>query len=231
MTFGIAQFGVTSEGGGLASPTTFTFSSAQTLGNSNVIFIGNDDQITASSDSVTDNNSNSYVRVAFVNDTVNGIFGGVWWCPSIHAASGGACTVTFSFGGSPNFSEVWCVEVNGGPFALDTAHGSGGISTSGNSSTPSVSYTTGSAPDFLLGYCFSDNFANNDSQGAGWAEVGVGPSGNGSLLQSITATPAGSFTASCTLEAGAKWTQTIIALKQSTSTIIIPQLMMMGIGS
>ena len=224
MSFGIAQQGSTQ---GSTSPVSFTFSGAQSPGNANVIFIANDFEITAGTDDVTDNNGNVYSRVATVNADPqpdgSGIFGGLWVCPSINAASAGACTVQFSFAGTISFPEMWCVEASGGPFSLDTTHGPGGSAVAGFTAATSSTYTTGFAPDFLISYCFCDSSTNNGSQGAGWSQVGT-VSPDGSFLQDITATPAGTFTASCTLSL-AKWVQMIVALTASSTPpppVVVP---------
>lgn len=209
MAITIAQQSV---GEASSSPATKKYVSAQTKGNTNVCFVANFGGFTNPTDSLSDSAGNLYTRLLGFYDNTALIFGAIYYCLRIKAATANSNTVTFSYTGqSGTFPEVWIVELAGGPLYLDTLYGIGGSITTGTAVAPSTSYKTGRAPDGLLGYCFTGGSVTNASQGAGWAQVGS-ISGYGSQLQSqLSATPAGTFTASCNVGGSSNYAQSMIA--------------------
>src|SRR6516162_1964533 len=90
------------------------FSSAQTVGNLNVVVVGWND-VTHTVSSVTDTKGNSYSLAVgpTKNGATNTLTQSIYYAPSIAAAAAGANTVTVAFSGTATAPDIRILEYSG----------------------------------------------------------------------------------------------------------------------
>lgn len=200
------------------SVTTAAFGSATTTGNAIVAVVSADSGTLNDITSVTDSKSNTYTRLASINNGTGADEIEIWWCQSI--VGGATHTVT---GNDGSFS-VGCViayEISGLPATgniKDFTTAPTGTGTSGSQSTNSL--TTTNANDILIaGAVLSSTSANTWTAGTNFTN-GVSDVGTSAGLNtfaevrivSATGTYSGASTSSI---ANQSWAMTMVALSDT----------------
>jgi YD repeat-containing protein len=202
--------------GNYASPSSdsgvsVTFTSAQTAGDMNVVFVGWDDG-TSAVRSVTDSEGNTYVPVAFAGPSVNpGLTTQVVYvAKNISSASAGGNTVTVYFNTSVSFPDVRVLELSGANITnpvdvTATAIGDGATLNSGN-------LLTTTANDFLLA---SGNVQHEwDAVGTGYTELFAS---HWNVVEDEVASTPGTYSATSTDNYG-YWVNQLLAIRPANTS-------------
>lgn len=184
--------------GGTHNSVATTFSSAQTAGDLNVVFVAWEDSTTAAP-TVTDTKGNTYTQAALtrLSSIASQV---VYYAQNIAAAGAAANTVTVSFANNVGNPDVRIVEYSGivTSSALDTAGGASGSS----SATPSSSVTTSNPNDLLVASSFTSRDETLSGAGSGFVDRFV--DGDFELTEDGVVCDTGSHTAS-EAQAGSGW--------------------------
>jgi hypothetical protein len=186
------------------------FSSAQTVGNLNVVVVGWND-VTHTVSSVTDTKGNSYSLAVgpTKNGATNTLTQSIYYAPSIAAAAAGANTVTVAFSGTATAPDIRILEYSGlatsSPVDVTAAAGGSGAVSSGSA-------TTTSANDLIFGACTVTNVVS--AVGSGFTQR-ILTTPNGDLAEDQIVSATGSYAATATVSGGS-WAMQMVAFKMAT---------------
>ncbi len=182
-----------------ASSLAISFSSATTAGN--LIVIGFDYDTSASFQSITDTQGNTYVEAGSELTSPGGARSRFYYAKGI---KGGADTITIRLASRSTFIEAYLAEYAGADPAnpIDAQAGAAGSASTASSGTAA---TTG-AGDKIVGYCVGDNACN---VGSGFTARNTL---NHNLLEDMTAATPGNYAA--TGKANSGWTMQMVAIRK-----------------
>jgi YD repeat-containing protein len=202
--------------GNFASPNSgasvgVTFSSAQSAGDVNVVFVGWDDGTSAVT-SVSDSEGNTYVPVAMAGPTVNpGLTTQmVYVASNISSAAAGGNTVTVTFNSTVSYPDVRAVELSGANVAHPVDVTTSAI---GDSSTlNSGNLLTTTANDLLLA---SGNVQHEwDAVGSGYSELFAS---YWNVVEDKAASTPGTYSATSTDNYG-YWVNQLLAVRPANTS-------------
>jgi len=196
------------------SSVTVKFTSAQTVGDFNVVVVGWHDS-TATVSSVVDTKGNAYAIAA--GPTVSSSHGSetVYFATNIAAAAANGNTVTVTFSASALEPDVRIAEYSGikTSSALDVAVSA--VGTSGTAAN-SGSVTTTYANDLIVGADIAGT--TTSTAGSGYTQR-ILTTTDKDILEDKTVTTAGSNSATATLTASSWWIMQLAAFKAADTTV------------
>jgi hypothetical protein len=187
------------QAGSNASSLAIAFASATTAGN--LIVIGFDYDTSASFQSVTDSQGNTFTQAGSELTSPGGARSRFYYAKSI---KGGADTITIGLTARSSFIEAYLAEYSGAD-PVNPIDGQAGAAGSSSAVSSGSAVTTGSG-DKIVGYCVGDNACN---VGAGFTARNTL---NHNLLEDMTAATPGSYAAIGNANSG--WTMQMVAIKK-----------------
>lgn len=182
-----------------ASTLAASFSSAQTAGNLNVVFVAWSDATTTVT-SVSDSKGNSYQLAASHASSSLGMTQSIYYASNIAAASAGANTVTVTLSGSTSYPDLRIAEYSG-VSTLDKTSSGEGTSTTANSGNA----TTTVANELLVGSNYT--FGNTNGPGSGYTSRVI--TNNGDILEDGVVSSTGTYSATASVTA-ANWIMQLV---------------------
>jgi len=195
-----------------------TYTSAQTLGNLNVVIVGWNDS-TSTLSNVTDSLGNAYALAAGPVVQSGTASQAIYYAKNISAAAAGANTVTVTFSVAAAFPDIRIAEYSGLDTVnpLDVSSGAQGTTTS---TSNSGSVTTTSANDLLVGA----NLVQSTTTAAGTGYTNRRITQDGDILEDRLVTVTGSYNATAALDKVQPWIMQMVAFRAAGSGTPAPSI-------
>src|SRR6266404_1565152 len=186
---------------------TVTFTSAQTLGNLNVVVVGWNDS-TATVSSVTDTKGNNYVLAVGPIVQTGVATQAIYYAKNIAAATVSANAVTVAFSAAAVYPHIRIAEYSGLDTVnpLDVSVGAQGNSATSNSGT----VTTTNANDLLVGANLVQTLTTGP--GSGYTNRVI-TTPDGDILEDRVVTTIGSYTATAPVSPSGQWIMQMVAFR------------------